>query len=259
MQESLSVLIAIPVLNEERALNSNVRRLIAYLKEEPRLSHFQFEIVIADNGSADATPAIGRDLEQAGLIRYQRLEKKGVGLAFQAAWDAADSDIVGFMDLDLSTDLRHLPDALEPISKKEVELVCGSRLLPDSQVRRRPLFREVTSRVLNLLIRTLLGSRITDAMCGFKFLTARSYRQLRQAYAASDGWFFSAELSLSAEKLGIPWREIPVSWTDNSDSRSSRMFLSLLLQYLKRILEIRRMRRARTERCNHRRTRSEAQ
>src|SRR5256885_16931541 len=97
--------IAIPVYNEERDLEPNVRRLRAYL--DARFP-FAARITIVDNASTDRTwdiaPALA--LELPG-VRAHRLRKKGPGRAVRHAWLGRDSAVVAYMDIDPPTD----PDA----------------------------------------------------------------------------------------------------------------------------------------------------
>ena len=66
-------------------------------------------MVIVDNGSDDDTPEIGKALsEKYEEVSYLRIEERGVGIAFKTGVLAADTDLVGYMDIDLSTDLKYL-------------------------------------------------------------------------------------------------------------------------------------------------------
>src|SRR5439155_41736 len=105
--------IAIPVYNEERALEPNVRRLRAYL--DARFP-FAARITIVDNASTDRTWDIARGLalELPG-VRAQRLREKGRGRAVRHAWLASDAAIVAYMDIDLSTDLDALLPLIAPL------------------------------------------------------------------------------------------------------------------------------------------------
>jgi hypothetical protein len=98
--------VVIPVYNEERGLDSSVRRLHRFLSTE---FPFSWRIVIADNASTDATAVIAQALaEELPGVKLVRLEAKGRGRALRAAWSASDARVVCYMDVDLSTDLKAL-------------------------------------------------------------------------------------------------------------------------------------------------------
>ncbi len=223
--------ITIPVLNEEKTLDQQVRILYTFLKK-----HFpapkQWRIVIADNGSTDDTLMIAQTLQQElEGVTYVNVPRKGVGLALKTSWSQSTADIVGYMDLDLATDLPHFLEAYQALTEQNMDIVYATRLHPKSQVIGRTPKREFTSRVFNFILKTYLGVQFSDGMCGFKWLKRSLVRPLMEGGAVSDGWFFSTELLTIAEWKGLKMYELPVKWTDDSDSRVK--IAPLAKQYLK--------------------------
>lgn len=207
--------VTIPVLNEEETLDRQVRILHSFLKK-----HFpdtgQWRIVIADNGSTDATPEIAERLSvELPEVRLVRVPEKGVGLALKTSWGQSNADIVGYMDLDLATDLPHFIQAYHALATEGFDLVYATRLHPRSKVIGRTLKREITSRVFNLMLKVYLGTRFSDGMCGFKWLHRHHLPALQAGGAVSNGWFFSTELLTVAEWKGLKMCELPVRWTDD--------------------------------------------
>ncbi len=211
--------ITIPVLNEEQTLAAQVRTLRRFLDEElPDLA--PIGIVIADNGSSDRTPELARGLaEELTHLRYLRLEERGVGRALKAAWHSSEAEIVGYMDLDLATDLRHLRPALTPLTEGRADIVAGSRLIEGARVVGRKLSREVTSRAFNLIVKAMFSTRFSDGQCGFKFLRRELLPRLEAHGAASNGWIFASELLIVGEHLGLRVLDLPVVWTDSPESK----------------------------------------
>lgn len=224
--------VTIPVLNEETTLKQQVRQLHTFLS-----THFpepgQWRILIADNGSTDRTALLARDLEaELPEVKLVLIPRRGVGLALKTAWADSEADIVGYMDLDLATNLQHFLEVYPILAEHRADLVYGTRLHRNSQVIGRTLKREVVSRVFNRMLRLYLGTRFSDGMCGFKFLHRKHVNTLRQYGAVSDGWFFSTELLSVAEWLGLRLYELPVIWTDDASS-SKVHIIPLARQYLK--------------------------
>ncbi len=211
-----SLEIAIPVLNEVAGLEHSVKTLLDFAASS--LANFDVGLVIANNGSTDGTLALAQRLAASDAVRVVSTPEAGVGKALKLAWDTSAADIVGFLDVDLATDLRHLEEMLEAF-KSGADIVVGSRLLPESVVVNRRGYRELMSRIFNALVRHRAQVRISDAMCGFKFGRASVVSRCRQSGACSDGWFFSAELLLAGKMLGHRVVEMPVSWVDDRQSK----------------------------------------
>ena len=108
----MKIEIVIPILNEEATLERQIRLLERHIEINNHFGH-QITITIADNGSTDNSPTISKELlARFDDLKYIRIGKRGVGLALKKAWTESTADIVGFMDLDFSTDLKHLEDLL---------------------------------------------------------------------------------------------------------------------------------------------------
>ncbi len=224
--------ITIPVLNEELELVPRVETVLKFLLNKYS-DKFQWSVVIADNGSIDKTGELSENMVKKynGSVKYIRLEERGVGRALKASWSQSRADIVGYFDLDLATDLNHLHKALSILIEKNYDIVYGTRLNKHSKVIGRSLKREMTSRVFNFILKVYLDVKFSDGMCGFKFLRRNILDDLLKNGAVSDSWFFSTELLVVGERRGYKLYELPVKWTDSSDSRVK--ILPLAFQYLK--------------------------
>ena len=230
--------VTVPVLNEAATLDRQIRILHTFLSE-----HFpdnsQWKIVIADNGSTDDTFAIAEKLSaEMPEVQPLRVPRRGVGLALKTSWSQSAADIVGYMDLDLATDLRHFPEAYAAIAKENYDLVYGTRLHGDAQVIGRTLKREISSRVFNFIIKNYLNVEFSDGMCGFKWLKREHFSDLHAGGAISDGWFFSTELLTVAERKSLKTRELPVTWTDDAGSSKVKV-LPLAMRYLREMRALR--------------------
>jgi glycosyltransferase involved in cell wall biosynthesis len=207
--------IVIPVYNEEADLEASVRRLRTYLD-----GSFPFSalVTIADNASTDRTWEIASDLARTVPgVEALHLDQKGRGRALRTAWLASGADVVAYMDVDLSTDLDALLPLVAPLLSGHSHLAIGSRLAPGAYVVRSPK-REVISRTYNLILRTVLGNRFSDAQCGFKAIR-RDTAGLLLPFVDDQEWFFDTELLIQAERRGLRIHEVPVDWVDDPDSR----------------------------------------
>jgi putative flippase GtrA len=211
----LQVDIVVPVRNEERDLAPSVRRLASYLRES---FPFSARITIADNGSTDGTWAIADQLaRELPPVRAVRMELPGRGRALRAIWSQSEAEVLAYMDVDLSTDLNALLPLVAPLLSGHSDVAIGTRLARGSRVIRGPK-RELISRSYNLLLRTLMGARFSDAQCGFKAIRRDQARALLPL-TQDTAWFFDTELLVLAERAGLRIHEVPVDWIDDLDSR----------------------------------------
>ncbi|GAA1740971.1 dolichyl-phosphate beta-glucosyltransferase [Nonomuraea sp. AD125B] len=207
--------VVVPVYDEQRALRASVTRLHGYLT---RNFPYGFRITIADNASTDDTWQIATELErELPHVRAVHLDEKGRGRALRQVWSRSEADVVSYMDVDLSTDLDAFLPLVAPLLSGHSDLAIGTRLARDSRVERGPK-REFISRSYNLLLRSLMGARFSDAQCGFKAVRTEVARALLPG-VEDEQWFFDTELLLLAERYGLRIHEVPVDWVDDPDSR----------------------------------------
>jgi glycosyltransferase involved in cell wall biosynthesis len=210
-----TVEIAIPVYNEETALEDSVRRLHSFCAESLPWS---FRIVVADNASVDRTAEIGARLSaELEHVDYLRLSEKGRGRALRRVWSRSSADVLAYMDVDLSTGLEALLPLVAPLVSGHSDLAIGTRLARGSRVIRGPK-REIISRTYNRLLHLTLRSRFSDAQCGFKAGRAEAVKALLPQ-VEDQAWFFDTELLVLAERSGLRIHEVPVDWVDDPDSR----------------------------------------
>ena len=145
------------------------------------------------------------------------MDLPGRGRALRAIWSESGAEVLAYMDVDLSTDLNALLPLVAPLLSGHSDLAIGTRLARGSRVIRGPK-RELISRSYNLLLRTLMGARFSDAQCGFKAIRRDQARALLPLIQ-DTGWFFDTELLVLAERAGLRIHEIPVDWVDDLDSR----------------------------------------
>ena len=206
--------VTVPVYNEEEVLEQSVRLLHSYLTDN---LPFDFVITVADNASTDGTFAIAQRLRtELPRVRAVHLDRKGRGLALRHVWSSSEADIVAYMDADLSTGLDAFLPLIAPLLSGHSDLSVGSRLAHGAQVVRGPK-REIISRVYNLLLRTVLSARFSDAQCGFKAGRTEVIKALLPA-VADDTWFFDTELLMLAQRKGLRIYQVPVTWTEDPDS-----------------------------------------
>ena len=208
--------VVIPCYNEVAVLRQSVETTVALFARTPQ---FDWRLVIADNGSNDGTSDLARSLDGV----YEQVEAlvltiKGRGLALKEAWTHSAADVVAYMDVDLSTDIEHLPRIVEMVAEGGCDIAIGSRLAKGARTRR-SFKREVTSRGYVMIIRAFYPRlKISDAQCGFKAMNRRVVDDLVPRIE-NRMWFFDTELLILAHRAGMRICELPVRWVEDPDTK----------------------------------------
>ena len=190
--------LVLPAHNEEANLEPVVREALAAL---PGLCR-EFELVVVDDGSRDATPAIADRLAAADprvrVIHHPR--NRGYGAALRSGFAAARGDRIAFMDADRQFDVRDLA-RLAPYADA-YDIVAGYRLC-----RNDPLRRVLLGATFNALVRVLFGVRVRDIDCGFKLFGADLLLGMR---LEAPGALLNTEILALARRRGATLAEVGV-------------------------------------------------
>lgn len=212
--EAISINLLFPVLNERLRLRNGIEKSVEYLKAHVTIP---YQLTILDNGSDDETPEIGRELaEKYPEVSYVRVGERGVGVAFRKGIALNECSIVGYMDIDLSTDLKYLGKTIELFQQRpELQYVNGSRFSKESDTKGRKWYRKITSMGLVFLLKTVFHMKASDAVCGFTWLRKEAAEQLVRESSNDNGWFYTIEFLLRAERDGMLIYDMPVEWQED--------------------------------------------
>jgi len=230
----MKVSIVLPAYNEAKRLRNAVERIEEHVKE----LGYDYEIVIAEDGSTDGTDKIAREIAEINprVKHIHSAERLGRGRALKNAFRNCSGDIVVYMDVDLSTDLKHLKEIVSAIAEG-YDIATGSRLMKESKAKR-PLKRDVASKAYNFLVRLLLGSKIHDHQCGFKAFRKSAILELGEMVKDTH-WFWDTEVLVLAQKKGYKVKEIPVTWEHGGETkvRFRKDVLYMFFQILRMLSE----------------------
>lgn len=231
----LSINLLYPVLNERLRLEKGIETSIQYLRENITNP---YRLTILDNGSDDETPEIARSLEKKyEEVAYVRMEERGVGVAFRRGISENTSDIVGYMDIDLSTDLKYLKKTIEMFEEDEsLEYINGSRFSKESDTRGRKWYRKITSMGLLILLKSIFHMKATDAVCGFTWVRRETAEILTLECSKEKGWFYTIEFLLRAERRGVKIYDMPVEW--HEDYNTTVKLWKTIKNYLVQIIRL---------------------
>lgn len=197
------VSIVIPVYNEEGILSASLSDLIDKLSD----ADFEYEIIIAENGSKDATVAIAEEYSQRHpQVRVFSVGEPNYGLALKEGIRRARGKYVICDEIDLC-DVDFYRVALERMRHQGYELVVGSKRAPGARDRR-PAYRRAATQVLNGMLRVAVGFRGTDTH-GLKAFRRDALMDIVESCVV-DKDMFASEFVVRVHRAKRRWVEVPV-------------------------------------------------
>lgn len=195
--------VVMPCLNEADTLGTCIRKAQTAFEA----CGVRGEVVVADNGSDDGSPAIAEELG----ARVVHVAEKGYGSALMGGIAAARGRFVLMGDADDSYDFLEIPKFVERL-RAGAELVQGCRLpagggtvLPGAMPF---LHRWLGNPLLSALARGMFGAPVTDAYCGMRGFTRDLYERLDQR---CTGMEFATEMIIKSSLYGARIAEVPIT------------------------------------------------
>jgi len=195
--------IVIPVYNEEAILHAAV----VDLRERLAPLEWNYEIILAENGSRDRTVQIANELAaKYSQVRTLSAGEPNYGKALRMGIVEARGQFVLCDEIDLcDTDFHKR--AVELLEEGHADMVIGSKLIGGAQDER-PLLRHAASIVYTGLLRSLLGFRGTDTHGLKAFRRSRLLPVVQACLVEKD--VFASELVIRAYRRDLNVIEIPV-------------------------------------------------
>jgi glycosyltransferase involved in cell wall biosynthesis len=224
---SLKVSVVVPVHNEADFIPEGLPRLV----QATRSVYPTAEILLVENGSTDGTAVVARRTVGDDVTVIE-LSTPDYGGAMREGMLAASGDWIVTFDIDyfsaeFLSDLEHLAGS--------ADVVIASKRDPRSEDRR-PAFRRLATFGFNLLLRTILGSKVSDTH-GIKAFRVESARP-HALVVASRKDLFDTELVVRMERAGARITEVPVVVEELRPARSA--LIKRVPRTIKGLLRIRR-------------------
>lgn len=207
--------IVIPAYDEAGRIADTVRRVRAAVAEVDG----GVEVIVVDDGSADATAAQARAAGADVVIEQPR--NRGKGAAVRAGALAARGRTIAFTDADLAYSPDQLVGLLHGV-EAGWDVVVGSRhhagsrtVVPTARLRR------IGSNVVNWATSMVLLGAYRDTQAGLKAFRADAARAIFER-SRVDGFGFDVEVFVIAERNGLSVREVPVR-VENSTRSTVRV------------------------------------
>lgn len=218
--------VIVPTINESENLPALLERMSA------ALAPAVYEVLIVDDNSRDATPAVCAELANKYplklLVRTQ--PTNGLSGAVLHGMAAAQGKYFCVMDADLQHPPEKLPELLRPLQEGSADFVLGSRYMPGGSTEAEwGILRKINSRIATFLARPFAGIA-TDPMAGFFALKRETYQGARNLTPL--GYKIALELMCKCRVKNV--REIPIHFGMRQKGQS-KLSLKQQFRYLEHL------------------------
>ncbi|XP_011027196.1 PREDICTED: dolichyl-phosphate beta-glucosyltransferase [Populus euphratica] len=247
--------LVIPAFNEEYRLPGALDETINYLQQRAaKDKSFTYEVVIVDDGSADATKQVAFDFVKKYTVDNVRIiligRNHGKGEAIRKGMLHSRGELLLMLDADGATkiaDLEKLENQIHAVARKEFCLgesaagdssfrisdvplaAFGSRAhLEEKALATRKWYRNFLMKGFHLVVLLTAGSGIRDTQCGFKMFTRAAARKLFTNIRLKR-WCFDVELIFLCKWFGILMIEISVNWSEIPGSKVNLLSIPNML------------------------------
>ncbi len=200
IETDVLVSVVIPCLNEAANIEQCVTRARAVLEEHD----LRGEVVVADNGSEDGSPA----LAEAAGARVIHEPRRGYGSAYLAGFAAAQGEYLVMLDADLTYDFEDIPGFIDRLNDG-AELVMGDRMDNIHPGAMPWLHRYVGNPVLTGVLNLFFRTGVKDAHCGMRAVRRDVLPRLD---LRTTGMEFASEMVIRAAKEDLAIEEMPIEY-----------------------------------------------
>ena len=216
-----NISIIYPIYNEAKKLNNIFKDIKKFNK---KTKYIIKEYIFVDDGSVDQSKIFLKNFikdysnkkNKFKIISYRR--NRGKGFALKTGIKSSTKKWILTSDSDCSVSNFQL---IKWLNKKyinnEYKIYFGSRNHPDSIVKKVKI-RQFIGYLFRLIILIFFNIRINDTQCGFKLYQSKIGKEIFQK-VKTDGYMHDLEIVISANKMGIPIKELPVNWIHKNDGK----------------------------------------
>ncbi len=220
-------LIIIPTFNEKENIENIILKVFSLEKS--------FHILIIDDGSADGTADIVKNLQQKypqQLQLQERAGKLGLGTAYIHGFKWALERNYQFI-FEMDADFSHNPDDLirlyNATANEGGDLAIGSRYIKGVNIVNWPMSRLLMSFFASKYVKLVTGMPIHDSTAGFKCYKRKVLETIQLEKIQFVGYAFQIEMKFNAWKYGFNVVEVPVIFTDRAEG-SSKMSSGIFME-----------------------------
>jgi glycosyltransferase involved in cell wall biosynthesis len=177
------------------------------------------EIIVVDDGSTDDTALIAEKISDPRLVVHRLANNMGKGYALRCAASLATGTHILPFDADLEYSPDDIPRLIDPVIKRDYDVVYGARIFGLNTVYQSYLYA-VGNRILTRIANILFDASISDLHTCLKLVSLALFRQL----TLNESRFgLDTELTAILLRLGVRPFEVSVSYYSRSHAQGKKI------------------------------------
>lgn len=224
--------IVVPVYNEERGVENNLKTITDFMEGYNK----DYEIIVVDDGSADNTASIVESLagknKKIGLVKHEK--NAGVGAALRTGLKSSEGEIIISVDSDLTYGPENFPALVKALEENDADIVIGTPFVKgfDKEI---PFLRRVLSRGANFVDKIVFGLNFSTPTCIFRAWRKKVAKNVTITFDRFEG---VSESAIDAFRKGYRIVEIPVKYDMKTGRRSNMKIKSGIIKHLAMIYRL---------------------
>ncbi len=196
--------VLLPAYNEERTVGDVIKEI----------KELNFDVIVVDDGSVDRTALKAK---AAGAVVLRHEKNIGKGQALRTGFDyICGKDYGGVVIMD--ADGQHSPGEIKNFVACAMDtkagVIVGNRM---DNPKGMPFVRRVTNRITSYAVSKIIGSRVSDSQCGFRFISASVLKKVKLSTIKYE---IESEILIEAVRNNFKILSIPIT-TIYADQKSS--------------------------------------
>jgi dolichol-phosphate mannosyltransferase len=201
----IKLTIIIPVYNEIKTIEKLIKKILKI--------NIKKQLIIVDDGSSDGTEQILKKYKNRidKLIFHKK--NRGKGAAIKSGQKYVRGKYIGIQDADLEYDPRDLKKIVNEMSKKNIKVMYGSRVLKKNKFKNTQNFTHIVRIWGNVFLTKasnfLNRQKLTDAHTCYKVFDSRIFKKIK---LKEKGFSFCPEITTKISMLNINIEEFPINY-----------------------------------------------
>lgn len=200
--------IIIPCYNEKNAIRDTIEWILSVIRDS-KLKNV--EIIAVNDGSTDGSEqvlnALTKEHHSDDLLVVHHKRNQGYGAALKTGIRRSQSDYICITDADGTYPNDRIPDLIEQISSKDLDMVVGARIGPNVEYSK---IRSIPKMILVPWVSFLCGTEVPDMNSGLRIF--RRDRSLDFLKLLPDGFSFTTTITICLLRNRYAVEFTPISY-----------------------------------------------